>query len=59
MVRKTTNSPVRIPVDGEALERLNILSKQFRTSRAQLVTLLVETVSDEYVAEALLQKNDA
>lgn len=51
-------SSIRIRVEGDALVRLNELSDQFRLSRTQIVTLLVETVSKEDVAKALLQRTN-
>jgi len=52
---KSRHSSVRIRVEGTALDRLNELSSQFRLSRTQLVTVLMETVTDQQVIEALLE----
>lgn len=49
---------IRIRVEGAALERLNELSQQFRLSRTQLVALLVETVVEKDVADALLKQSE-
>lgn len=50
------SSSIRIRVEGDALDRLNVLSQQFRLSRTQIVTLLVESVSEQDVANAMLSR---
>lgn len=57
-IKKIKKPSIRIRVEGHALVRLNILSKQFRLSRTQLIALLVEEISEQDIANAMLHQMD-